>query len=236
MNFKQILDLFRNTEKLEKKRLTQKYLDSAKAEFKKEGDTICLKRANRCAKHLLSSIIFRENSQATNEKTGSILLPAIGFYYSLYHLGVALLWLDYSLKETDLAMMHHSQLKNLLKSKLIDRKILNIHFLNVLEWLQEIREETNYAQRIFLYDEEGYNYHKELYIDNELYRITGIVFEEAIYVVKKIIENSDKIFEFEMNIKTYIGDSKGDDMLITYLSDEDKKRVWKYLIEYDLTN
>lgn len=236
MNFKQILDLFRNTEKLEKKRLTQKYLDSAKAEFKKEGDTICLKRANRCAKHLLSSIIFRENSQATNEKTGSILLPAIGFYYSLYHLGVALLWLDYSLKETDLAMMHHSQLKKLLKSKLIDRKILNIHFLNVLEWLQEIREETNYAQRIFLYDEEGYNYHKELFIDNELYRITGIVFEEAIYLIKKIIENSDKIFEFEMNLKTYIGDSKGDNVLITYLSEDDKKRVWKYLIENNLTN
>ena len=88
MKFKQILDIFRDTEKLEGKKLTQKYLESSKAEFKKEGDTYCLKRANRSAKHLLSSVIFRENAQLTNEKTSSILLPAIGFYYSLYHLGV----------------------------------------------------------------------------------------------------------------------------------------------------
>jgi hypothetical protein len=38
---------------------------------------------------LLSAVCYRESAQSALERTGSALLPPIGFYYALYHAALA---------------------------------------------------------------------------------------------------------------------------------------------------
>ena len=52
-------------------------------------------RVHRCAKHIISAVSFRETSFSAHEKTGSPLLSIIGYYYGMFHMGVAVLYIDY---------------------------------------------------------------------------------------------------------------------------------------------
>lgn len=77
--------------------------------FKLEGEDTCWERAEKCGKHLLASVIFRENSQHVINQTESILLPTVGFYYSFFHAGAAICWLKHSVKREDITKVKHSK-------------------------------------------------------------------------------------------------------------------------------
>lgn len=55
--------------------------------------------AEKSAKHILSAIAFKESSRVSFKKTGSVLLPPIGYYYSFFHMAVALCWLHPGIKK-----------------------------------------------------------------------------------------------------------------------------------------
>ena len=50
-------------------------------------------RSRSFARSLLASVAFRESAQATMDQTKSVILAPIGFYYALFHLAMAALWI-----------------------------------------------------------------------------------------------------------------------------------------------
>lgn len=57
-------------------------------------DTEWRVRTYKSAEQILSAVSFREHSHQTYIKTKSSLLPTIGFYYAVFHMGVAMLYLE----------------------------------------------------------------------------------------------------------------------------------------------
>ena len=63
-------------------------------------------RRRYCARRILTAVCFRETSQSTFQKTDSALLPPIGFYYAVFHIGIAMLSFDYSTAISELRIMN----------------------------------------------------------------------------------------------------------------------------------
>jgi uncharacterized protein (UPF0332 family) len=208
--------------------MKQKYSDKLRESFKIKGEDECWHRAERCAKHLLTAISFRETSEVTQLYTGSLILPPIGFYYSLFHMGIAMLYIEYSTSIDSLKGMKHSKLQNLIRSKLVNTGLLSEDYVRLLAILKRLREHTNYA-----FGEYSYDFMQEV---SELYELTGSAFDMAISVIDSISYEARSVFDFKSRIRTYIGNSKGDDLIQTYLSSYEQERVLGYLLQNDLTN
>ncbi|MCK5538118.1 MAG: hypothetical protein KAI79_14930, partial [Bacteroidales bacterium] len=200
--------------------------------FALEGEDSCWERAEKCGKHLLASIIFRENSQHIINRTDSILLPTVGFYYSFFHAAAAIYWLKYSIKKDDITKVSHSKLQRLLKEKFVDKKHISSYFLDVMSSLQDIREISNYTVQPYLYSSTGLK-EQNLYEGRKLYDVVGKFLDECISYVDEVNKYSHDIFDFKQQIKTYIGDASGDDILLTYVSKNEKEIIWFFLVQHD---
>ena len=99
-------------------------------------------RYNKIDAHSVFAVSLFFSSKHSLEERNRVL-ASIGQYYSIFHLGYALVSLNFSLKDSNLKRMNHSNLKNLLKN-LEDRGIISIDFLNLYLDLQEVREYFNY--------------------------------------------------------------------------------------------
>lgn len=85
--------------------------------------------------------LFFSSKHALDE--GNTILASIGQYYSIFHLGFALVSLDFSHNDNVLERMQHSKLKRLLKN-FVERGIISTEFLELYLDLQEVREYFNY--------------------------------------------------------------------------------------------
>lgn len=178
--------------------------------------------------------MFWENSQHTIEKTDSILLPTVGFYYSFFHAGAAVCWLKHSIKKENITKVKHSKLQRLLKENFVDKKHISSHFLDVMSCLQDMREISNYTVQPYLYSSTGLKEY-DLYESKGLYNVVGKFIDECLSFINEVSKRSIEIFNFKERIKTYIGDASGDDILLTYVSENERKNIEDYLVKNDLT-
>ncbi len=102
-------------------------------------------RAHECARRILTAVCFRENANNTYLITDSIILPIIGYYYSLFHMGAATLYLEYSMDFNKMERIPHSKLINQIQDKLVKRTLINLRFIKLLLGLKNLRETTNYS-------------------------------------------------------------------------------------------
>ena len=180
-------------------------------------------RSEICAKRILTAICFREQSNRVFALTESRIFPNIGYYYALFHMSVAILVIDYSTELKNFIRISHKDLINLIEDKLVKRLLLPVDYLELLWELKGLREDTSYSFKT--------NFKTEIY-----YRKIGKLFNVAISFIKEVSNVIENRFPLLLRICTDIGDGFGDDVLQAFLSDEDQDRVWKYLIEKELTN
>jgi len=179
-------------------------------------------RAVEATKSILAAVCFKESSISLTENTENLIFPPIGFYYSLFHLSVGLLKLDYSINLEQLENIHHGSLFKLFESKFISTKIISSNYIDYFKMLKELREYCNYK---FGYSTD---LRKELEISEQL---TDKCFDEAISLIHQILNLTSTQFRFA----TSIGDHFGDDIISSYLSGEEEDRIWEFLVLNNLT-
>lgn len=200
-------------------------------------------RLVRCSRRLLSAIVFREMAQVTLEKTQSALLPIVGFYYTMFHAGVAMLSVDYATPLTELAYsattrksnqpgVTHKKVRSLLKANLTDRGVLSDSFLERLDKMKKLREHVNYAVGGRLAGDHDI----ETLDEGALYAQVGECLDLAAAFVKEVAQLAvvDGSTGLE-RIRLTIGDHFGDDLVQLYVPREHRGRVWSRLKENGLT-
>jgi len=171
------------------------------------------------SKRLLSSLFFFASAKTVYQK-GNRLLSAIGYYYSLFHISKALLFLLPHYEIEQLKGLSHRKVLKMIENDFVQRKMLPAIFLVVLDYTKQIREAVNYNQDSWV------SLYKVLK-DNESNVIKCI--EDGIVLFKELCK------ENLMTISTLIGDGIGDDWTDSYLSEEEENLVWQILGEHELT-
>lgn len=172
-------------------------------------------RVDACARRLLTAICFREN---TYKVTKSVILPIIGFYYSMFHMSLALLSVEYTTEIDVLNKIPHNKLINLIHDKFIKRSIIDRDFFDTLVELRELRSIANYS------------FHEIHNLDIELYYPkTEIAFNIAIKFIKEVHNIIKNEYHILTSMEVIIFDGIGDDILSTYLSKNEIRTVEKYL-------
>lgn len=186
-------------------------------------------RTAKSAKHLLTSICFREVAKSSYELTGSVLLSPVGFYYSVFHLSVAMLYMEYSTPRTDLRRLRHARLRSLIQERLINRHIVDRQYLDLFRDLQELREYANYVfgERVVAHD-----YFSTV---QGAYDNTGNALDQGTQFILTVQTEVSRALGLIMPIQVQIGDGFGDDLIRGYLSDNDEERVRNYLFDKGLT-
>lgn len=227
-DLRKILGLEEDKEIVIKKKYSEKLINY----YKNIDEDEDFSRTERCGKHILAAIAFRENAKSTFEKTQSVFLPSIGNYYAYFHLSVAMLSLDYGTPTNKLEKLKHTQLQKLVKSNLEERGIINESHLKIMLWLKEIREISNYSINPYLYDSTGL-LQEDLYDKQGMYNLMEKSFQDAInfihFVTKKVSNHREY---FGDRIESFIVDSQGDDILMVYFSKDDEETIEKYLEEH----
>ncbi len=196
--------------------------------YKEFSDDTCWERAEKSAKHLLVAVAFKESSKLCYNKTNSVLLPPIGYYYSMFHFSLCLCWLHPEIPDDKLSRLRHSSLQNLISSFFINQHILDKHFLELINELKEEREWLNYRFGEFDYD---------LFLQTEKNeKLIREEFNNGFRLLNEICEILYHKFDIKQRIRTYIADSKGDDLLQTYLNREEQEIVMDYINENGFSN
>jgi uncharacterized protein (UPF0332 family) len=198
--------------------IPQHFLDSLN-QFKKENAELWEEKYRIAAKRLLSSIFYFVSAKRCYER-GNKLLSAIGYYYSIFHISKALLFLLPKYSIEDLKGIQHKKVLNLIMSDFIQTKILNSNYKKTLHYFKEAREAVNYRMESWV------TLWKTLK-DKEPQLLSCI--EEAIFVFKEMCR--DDLW----HISTLIGDGIGDDWMDSYLSDDEAQEVVRFLSNHDLT-
>jgi len=207
-------------------------------------DTEWEARMVRCSRRLLSAVVFREMAQVTLETTRSSLLPVVGFYYAMFHAGVAMLTVDHATPLSEVAYnavkgnpnepgVTHKKVRALLKAKLVDRGLLDKVFISRLDAMKRLREYVNYAV--------GGRLPGDVEIEelNEaaLHAQVGEALDLAVAFVTGVASNVklDEATTGLARIQLTIGDHFGDDIIQLYVPREHRERVRAYLREHSLT-
>lgn len=207
--------------------MNQNYRDKLVAHIRKDNklinkiydvDTEWDFRVDTCARRLLTATCFRENAENTYKATKSVILPIIGFYYSMFHMSLALLSVEYTTKIDVLNKIPHKKLINLIHDKFIKRSIIDREFFETLVELRNLRGIANYSFH------EIYNLDIDLY-----YPKTEIAFNIAIKYIKEVHNIIKNEYHILTSMEEIILDGIGDDILSTYLSKNEIKTVEKYL-------
>jgi hypothetical protein len=98
-------------------------------------------RIRCCGRRVISAVMAR----ATREKTGTVLFCPLGYYYSFFHITVAILYLDHKTHPKELRQLRHKALRRLVEQRLVQSRILPRAIMEMLQELQELREASNYA-------------------------------------------------------------------------------------------
>jgi uncharacterized protein (UPF0332 family) len=212
--------------------MKQSYSDGLRNFIEKSGEEEWIKRMQKCAHRIFTSVCFRETAESTYQQTKSVLLPSIGFYYSLYHMGMAMLYMDFITPTDTLHEMRHATLRKLINNRLIQTKLIPANYLILLERLQEIREYANYnfgrSYTVQFKDEFKTTIPK-------LYKETGVAFDLSISYIEDVNNEVTNRLGLFSPMQIHIGDGIGDDLCQIYLSENDEERVLSYLIAKNLT-
>ena len=186
-------------------------------------------------------------------KEGNTVLASIGQYYSMYHLGYALVSLNFSLKDSNLKRISHSKLINLLMN-LNERGIISIDFINLYLDLQEVREHYNYlnaetGQDKFMILRRDFLTHSYCFGDIELTNISAQAEEPLSIVIDgfysmlheievQITSNSKTnghrpdIFRSIRRLSWF--DWFGEDMMMNFYSDDVMREIEHFLGNQDI--
>jgi len=192
-------------------------------------DDIWSKRLYKSAHHLLAAICFRENSEAVWKNTKTILLPPIGFYYSIFHLSISMLYVDYQTQTDELERITHKNLEKLIDQRLMQKQLISNTYLENFKYFKDLREYANYKF--------GKKFPKYSYknLGDSFYTKTGGNFDSAIELIHFIQQKIDVFYSFFYSIQTAIGDGFGDDLIRLYLTTDLEITIQKYLLEKKLT-
>ncbi len=208
--------------------MKQKTADKFIRLYNQFSEDICWNRAEKSAKHLLSSIAFKECSTSYYKTSDSVLLSPIGYYYSIFHMSMSLCWLNPEIEEAKLSKIRHTTLQNLIKSNFVNQGLLNESYSDLMQELKEEREWLNYTFGEYQYD------FFENAVENE--KLLSQEFEKSIILMNDICSLLKQKFDIKQRIKTYIADSKGDDLLQTYLSNKEQDIVTNILVDIGYSN
>ncbi len=207
-------------------------------------------RLSRSALRIFTATCFRETSgEYLSRMNADYILPPIGYYYSLFHIGVAMLYLDYKtetkeIKHTKEKPLTHRKIIGLMNRKLVSRKFISKEFLDLLSRMKQLREQINYGfHGVHMLTKEekfhGIEEEERIFLGtflNEAYKKTGDAFDEAFEYISLI---SDAAGEKD-NGKTIGGglssiiSSSMEDLGDRYMSDDVNARVFCYLADKDL--
>lgn len=187
-------------------------------------------------------------------KEGNMVLASIGQYYSMHHLGYALVSLNFSYEDYKLTRISHSELIGLLKN-LKERGIISTDFIKLFLDLKNVREYFNYlnansGQDKFMILRRGFLTHSNCFGDIPLSDIS-VQAEEPILTIMdrffsmlheievQITSNSKTngyrpdIFRSIRRVSWY--DWFGEDMMDNFYSDEVMRDVEHFLGCQDIT-
>lgn len=179
-------------------------------------------RASKTARAILTAVCFRETAIASSESRDSLIYQPIGLYYSMFHMSLAMLWLNPRVNPKELTNIRHSKLINMVNSQLVQTKFIESSFHSLLVNLKLLRESCNYQF--------GYQDNLELELTKAI-DMTEKAFENALEFIHQVLDTSDSLFR----IQGSIGDGFGDDILDSYLSSEHKENVSHYLVTHGLS-
>jgi uncharacterized protein (UPF0332 family) len=208
--------------------MKQKQSDSIRHSYNYFSELDRWDRAEKAAKHILSAVGFKESSSVSFQKTESVLLPPIGYYYSFFHMAVALCWLHPAIEKDKLTKLRHSTLQNLVMDYFVKQHLLTHSFTDTMQTLKEEREWLNYTFGEFDYDL------FEVVKRNE--ELASVEFSKCFKLIDEICELLVNKFDIRQRIKTYIADSKGDDYIQTYLSSDEQNAVTDYIFKVGYSN
>ena len=169
------------------------------------------------ARAILTAVCFRETAIASSETKDSLIYQPIGLYYSMFHMSLAMLWLNPRINPKDLENIRHSKLINMVNSQLVQTKFIKSSFHRLLVSLKHLRESCNYQF--------GYQDNLELELTKAI-NMTEKAFDNALEFIHQALNVSDSLFR----VQGSIGDGFGDDILDSYLSPEHKENVSDYLV------
>jgi len=208
--------------------MEQSYRDKLRNFLKNNSEEDWLTRMTNCSHRILTAVCFKESSENIYEQIGNRLFPCLGFYYAVFHMGVAMLYLDFTTPVDNLKKIHHEQLKNLINNKLIQKKLIPQDYSKIFNELQKIREFANYQFGIFESNVKD--------LISNICKETERAFNIALSYIKEVCAEVERIYYISFDfIAGYIGDNIGDDRYKTYFSDIDEKRIIDYLISKNLT-
>ena len=199
----------------------QSYIEKLKKDVKNDNEA-WENRAICSSKSFLKAICFKVVSESMLENKINFIFPPIGFYYSVFHLSLSMLYLERTIDVNQLRNIHHNTLLNLVKSKLIQTKLIDKNYEKWHVELRKLREFCNYS---FGYQE---NLEK---LTQKIRKNANCAFDEGVRFNRNILEITDNLFRFQVGI----GDGFGDDILDTYISEEDKEDVWSELVQFGMT-
>jgi len=137
--------------------------------------------------------------------------------------------MDYLTKTQELRRLRHRHLQTLLEQRLVNSKLLDRSYLELLRELQELREYANYV-----FGERVAKYEYKI-MASELYTRTGDQFDIALKFILQVENIICKELRFSAPIQVAIGDGFGDDLKRAYLSSSDEEKVNEYLLEKSLS-
>ncbi len=208
--------------------MKQKQSDNFRQRYNLFNEDECWFRAEKAAKHILSAVAFKESSRVSFEKIESVLLPPIGYYYSFFHMAVALCWLHPSIEKAKLEKLRHSTLQNLIMDNFVKQNVLPSSFTDAMEELKEEREWLNYTFGEFDYD-------FFVKVENNE-NLASVEFIKCFDLISEICDLLKSKFDIKQRIRTYIADSKGDDFVQTYLSKDEQDAVMDYIFKAGYSN
>ena len=203
--------------------MKQKHKDRFRQLFKEYSEDDFHRRSERAARHLLAAAAFKNHSRVCFEQTDSVLLPPVGYYYSCFHMAVALCFLNPQVREEKLDRIRHTQLQKIITSHFVDRRLLSDSFSKLLDQQKKQREFLNYT-----FGEFGYDLFREVAKTEK--RINQ-QFVKCFKLIDKICEVAAMDYDIRFRIGVYIADAKGDDFVQTYLSESEQDDVIEYLVE-----
>lgn len=180
----------------------------------------------------------------TLEATASPLLPVVGFYYALFHAGVAMLYVDHATPLSDITHgaardnpnepgVTHKKIRRLLKTKLTDTGVIDDSFVKRLDSMKKLREYVNYSVGGRLPGDANI----ETLDQDALYSQAGDWLDVAVSFIKEVASRValDVATSGLARIQLTIGDHFGDDLIHLYVPRQHRRRVRSYLTTHELT-
>lgn len=203
-------------------------------------------RLMRCSRRILSAVVFHEMAQKTLVETDSLLLPIIGYYYTLFHAGIAALCIEHQTSLNELSHrasqananspgMTHKKLRRLVSERLVNTGLLDKTFTARLDELKQMREYVNYSVGGRLPGDQAISALEP----SDLYGQVGASLDDVTSLIREISEQIVLDQKYEVRgidrIRVTIGDHFGDDLIQMYVPQESRGIISRALLRHKIT-